>query len=136
MGSLAHSTANAGENAMARIRERAQAAGFGSNQPITFAAENQQANENAGRIAQIPLQVEQQVAPLEMQAANQYAGLGNDELSAARIYNPESYYGAGVGMENQRQQDYYRQLQEQRQKKGGIWGTLAKVGLNAASAAL
>lgn len=117
-GSLAHSTAKTGENAIARSRERAAASGFGFSDPITTSAETGLANEQAGRIAQIPAQVEQMAAPLELQA------------SGALLNDARGYYGAGVGLEDQRMADFYKQQEEARRKKAGIWGSLAKIGLN------
>lgn len=131
-GNLAHSTALTGDNAIARTRERAQAAGFGGNQPITFGAEAGLANEQAGRIAQIPAQVEAQAAPLEMQAAGLEGTLAGQQLNAAHVYNPESYFNQGTDLEQQRQNEFYRQQEEARKRKAGIWGSLAKIGLTAA----
>lgn len=119
-GKYATATANTGENALARTRERAAAAGFGGGgQPITFGAETQLANEQAGRIAAIPGQVEEQVAPLELQAAGQYGQTANQDLSVAHAYDP-------------RQEQFYKEQEEARKRKAGIWGGLAKVGLNLA----
>src|SRR5262245_53379486 len=71
---LATSTANTGENALANLRQRAQTAGFGSiQQPITFGAETGLASQQAQRIADIPRQVTETMAPLELQAAGQQA---------------------------------------------------------------
>lgn len=126
-GNLARSTANTGDNAIARSRERAQAAGFGGGgQPMQFGAENELANEQAGRIASIPGQVEQIAAPLELQAAGATAGIGESQMSDAR-----GYFGQGVNEEDQRMQEFYKQQEEARKRKAGIWGALAKIGLNA-----
>lgn len=128
-GNLARSTANTGDNAIARSRERAQRAGFGANQPLVYGAENQLANEQAGRIADIPLQVEQAAAPLEMQAAGQVAGIGESQLGSA-----QGYFNSGEDLEQQRIAEFNRQQEEARKKKAGIWGALGKIGLRAASA--
>lgn len=129
-GSLASSTANTGDNAMAAIKQRAQAAGMGSDsQPITMGAENQETDQQAGRVAQIPSEVEQQAAPLELQAAGEEQGIANTENSSAQGYN-----NSGNQLAYQNQQDYENQLQQQRQQKAGIWGALAKAGLTAATA--
>ncbi len=128
-GNLSHATALTGNNAIAHSRERAAAAGFGGQQPITFGAENQLANEQAGRIAAIPGQVEAQAAPLELQAAGQTANIGQTQLGSA---NP--YYNAGIDLERQRQEEFARQQEEARKRKAGIWGSLARIGLTAASA--
>ncbi len=133
-GNLAHSTAVTGDNAIAQSRNRAQAAGFGGHQPITFGAESALANEQAGRIAAIPGQVEAQAAPLELQATGQLANTAGQQIQAANVYNPESYYSAAANAEQQRQNEFANQQEEARKRKAGIWGSLAKVGLSAASA--
>ncbi len=143
-GTLSSATNRAGENAIASSRARAQAAGFGGgSQPIQYGAESQIGNETASRLGQIPAQVEQQAAPIELQAAQQYGQTAQPQIQAsgetnaiagtegnlAKVYNPESYYSTGANLAGQNQQDLYNQLQQQRQQKSGIWGTLAKTAL-------
>ena len=121
---LSGTVARGNENQMARMRERAQAAGF-AGQPITMAAENEVANEGAGRIAQIPLQVEEAAMPYEMQGIQGLTGIGQGEVADAR-----SMFGQATGMEDARLAAYYKQQEEARKRKAGIWGTLARLGLN------
>ena len=124
---LSGSTARTNDNQMAHARERAQAAGFGGGQPIAVAAGNEVANEGANRIAQIPLQVEQAAMPYEMQAIQGTTGIGNTQLA-----NSQQMFGQATGMEDQRLQEFYKQQEEARKRKSGIWGALAKVGLGIA----
>ena len=113
---LKSANATAGEQALNAIRQRAAAAGFDFQQPITTAAEQGAQITNAQAGAQIPFEVAQAAAPIEQQAAQQQLGL-------ARLYDPESYYRLAA-----------QQAEQERQRKGGIWGTLAKIGLAGASA--
>lgn len=125
-GKMSHATANVGDNALAHARERAQMAGFGGGgQPITYGSENELGQEQANRIAAIPGQVEAQVAPLEMQAASQFGNLAGEQLSAAHVYDPQTYFS-----------EYEKQQEEARKRKAGIWGSLAKIGLTAGGAAI
>lgn len=126
-GNMSKAVATTGDNALAHSRERAAAAGFGGGgQPITVGAENELANEQAGRISQIPGQVEQIAAPLELQATGQEAGIASREAS-----NAAGYFNTGTDIEQQRQAEFNRQQEEARKRKSGIWGSLAKIGLNA-----
>lgn len=102
----ASANATAGGNALARIREKAQAMGF-ANQPITYGAEAGLQNEQAARAAQIPFQVQEAAAPLELQAAGQ-------EQNLARLYDPEAYYGLAAN-----------QAEQARNRRAALWGTVA-----------
>ncbi len=121
---LSGQVARTNDNALARSRERAQASGF-AGQPIAHLAENNVANENANRISQIPLQVDREAMPFEMQGIQGLTGIGENQLSDAR-----SMFGQASGMEDQRLSEYYKQQEEARKRKSGIWGSLAKIGLN------
>lgn len=146
-----NAVANTHDNLLARSREKAQAAGFGGYQPVNLGAETAIENERAGKIAAIPGQVEQLASPLEMEAVqqqatmqNQRGGLlnalagsqlqgANTELSGAHAYNPESYFGEGANMESQRIEQQLREEELARQRRGGLFKGLAKVGLTAAA---
>jgi len=102
LGSQAASAlATGGENALSNIRQRAQAAGFGFQQPITFGAEAGLQGELAKQRAQIPFQVAQAAAPLELQAAGQEAGLAQQAMQG---------------------------YQADQQRKAALWGALAGIG--------
>lgn len=146
-GLKAKSTANAYDNQMARMKERASASGFGGQgQGVTFGAENSIRNEQAGAISRIPGEVELEALEPEFQAMNmrqQQAGLLDDigrgetdlhsqdadrMLGLSRGYDPQGYFGTGAGMEQQRVDDFYREQELARKRKGGIFRGLAKIG--------
>jgi|SRR5215471_5918700 len=111
------SLASANENNLASIRNRAAAAGFGYSQPITAQAEIGAGTQGRLAQSQIPLQVEQTAAPLELGAANQLAGVGAQQANIARMYNPQQYFN-----------DYMQAAEQERQQKGGLFGALAGIG--------
>src|SRR5215510_8542266 len=108
--SLATSTANAGENALSGIARRAEAAGFGPSNPYTLNAQAAQSNVNAQRQADIPRQVIETMAPLELQAAGQQTNL-------AHLYDPEAYY-----------QQYAQSERDAANRRAQLWGSLAGIG--------
>jgi hypothetical protein len=109
--------ATSGENALSRIRNRAQAAGFGGmGQPITFGAEAGLQGQLQQQAAQLPFEVQKAAAPLEMGAAQQLAGIGGQQTNLARLY--------------------YDKAEAARKRKAGLWGGLAKAGLGIATGGL
>jgi hypothetical protein len=110
LGSQASSAlATSGENALSRIRNRAQAAGFGFGQPVTFGAEAGLQGQLQQQAAQLPFEVQQAAAPLEMGAAQQLAGIGGQQTNLAH--------------------EYAQQAEARRKRKAGLFGGLAKIGL-------
>lgn len=134
--SLTSSTTGAYNNALKASRLRGLQMGLQA-QPMQAGNETAIEAQRAGALAKIPSQVEQQAAPLELQAIGQQtqqAGLENQlagtELGVARTYNPESYFGTGAGMEAQRQQELNQQYLDQQRRNAGLWAGLAKAGLS------
>lgn len=121
-------TNQAYNNAAAASRLRGLGAGL-ANQPMELGNERALEGQRASALGQIPFQVEQQAAPLELQASGLENQLANTQLGAARIYNPESYFGTGASMEEQRQQALNQQYLEAQRQRGGLFGGLARIGL-------
>lgn len=116
------------QNASANQRARANAAGFGYEQPITQGAQQQLDVQEASRLAQLPGQVEQQVAPQVAQGAEIAMQPGQAEIGAgealqrtgtAEGQQAEGYQGQATGLESEYQQYL--------QKPSGIWGALGKI---------
>lgn len=125
-------TSRAYDDATSRVRERAQAAGFGFEQPITMGAENAVENEKAGALARIPGEVEMEALDPEMQAmgmVQDQAGFQNtlagQRANLAGAYDPEGYFNTANAND-----------QAARERKSRLWSGLAGVGGQVASAAI
>ena len=104
------STSDAYQNASTNMRQRANAAGFGYNQPVTQGAQGQLDAQEAKSMSEVPEKAMLATAPLSLQAAGQtgqmgmgYGAQGLDALNSA--YNMQKgrgglwnqLFNAGVG---------------------------------------
>ena len=83
-------TSNAYGQAKQNEAANANNAGFGFDQPVTQGAQGALGAQEAGALAQVPAQAEQQAIQPELQAAQL-------QTSQAGQYNPSSYYGDYTG---------------------------------------
>lgn len=126
---------NSYQNASANERARANAAGFGYEQPATQTNQTQLDTQQASKLSQLPGQVEQQVAPqvaqgaeIAMQPGQAQVGAGEalQRTGVSEGQQAEGYQGQATGLENEYQQYL--------QKPSGIWGALSKIGQSAVGA--
>lgn len=125
-------TSRAYDNATSRVRDRAQAAGFGFEQPITAGAENAVENEKAGALARIPGEVEMEALDPEFQAMGMRQGqasfrnsLASQRGNLAGMYDPQGYFNIANAND-----------QAARERRARLWSGLAGVGGQLASAAI
>lgn len=128
-------TSKAYSNALVASRGRGLAAGL-QDQPMQAGNELAIEGQRASALGQIPNQVEQTAAPLELQAAgllNQQAGLetgiANTGLGAASQYDPNAPLNTAANLEANRVQ----QEQQANAQRSGLWMGLANLGLTAAA---
>lgn len=74
------------QNAAANTRARANAAGFGYEQPVTQGAEAQLGGQMAEQQGQLPGKVMSETVPLEMQAGRDVAQTGLGEMGAGNQF--------------------------------------------------
>jgi hypothetical protein len=122
-------TTNAYNSAKASAAARANAAGFGSNQPIAQGAQNQIESQEAKSLAGVPMQAIEATAPLQLQAAGQtgqlageqgrlagvQGGLAGEQVGMGTALGGEGvgYMGQATDLENQYQkstQDFWKNL--------------------------
>lgn len=117
-------TSNAYQNVMANTRARANAAGFGEQQPVTQGAETQVGVQEAKDLAAQPGKAYLETVPTELAAAGQTAGMGTELGREA-----EGYSGQQVDLE--------KQYQQQSQQWGqGLFNSLLGVGMDVATGGL
>jgi hypothetical protein len=92
-------TTNAYNNAKATSAARANAAGFGDNQPVTQGANNEINAQESASLARLPMQAEQATAPLQLEAANTSATMAGNEANASNTAS-----GTSGQLSNQYQQ--------------------------------
>lgn len=109
-------------NAEAAQRQRANLSGFGYSQPIEQAATSNIENARARRLSEIPGEVELESLAPEFQAIGLQNQLAGTELGVGRTYDPEGYYKIGAS-----------QAEQEAQRRGGLWRSIAKIGLTAAA---
>ena len=128
MQSKTSATTTAYNNALATSRLRGLQMGL-QNQPIEAGNETAIEAQRAGALARIPSEVEQEAIGPEMQATGLRGSLlnaaGGQELEAAGMYNPTSYFGTAAGMESQREGELNQQYLQEQQRKGAFWRALA-----------
>lgn len=84
-------TSNAYQNARSNMRQQANAAGFGYNQPVTQGADNQLQAREASDMARVPMEAELGAAPLSLQAAGQTGSMGMGYgAQGAGLLNPNA----------------------------------------------
>jgi hypothetical protein len=83
-------TSNAYGQAKQNENANAQAHGFGFDQPVTAGADNALGAQEAGALAQVPAQAEQEAIQPELEAAQL-------QTSQAGQFNPAPYYGDYTG---------------------------------------
>lgn len=110
------STSNAYQGARANMRARANATGFGgSNQPIVAGAESQMDVAEGRDLAAVPGKALTAAAPLSLEASKQTADMGT--ASGAQGVG---YFGEGVGLEKQYQDQVFQQQQ-------AMWNALSQI---------
>jgi hypothetical protein len=117
-------TSNAYQNVMANTNARANAAGFGNQQPVTQGAQTQVAAQEAKDLAAQPnkalLEAEQPALAAAGQTASMGTALGNEAVGLS---------GQQVGLEEQYQN-------QQQQFGSGLFNSLLGVGMDAATGGL
>ncbi len=117
-------------DALAANRLRARMAGFGYTQPVSASAETDIENARASDLARIKGDVEAEAVPIEMDAmrtrlasgseeAGQYGNFGRLQLGVAGEYSPEQYYQTAA-----------QQQEQEKARKGSLFGKLVKTGLS------
>jgi len=110
------------DNAVGTARTRAMQAGFGYSQPLTVAAETGVERGRADALSQVPLQVQDMADQRKMQAIQQQQGLLSSLQQTASMYDPMSAYSTAV-----------QRKQQEDANKGGLWSSLANLGLGIAN---
>jgi hypothetical protein len=117
------STSKAYDNADTAMRQRAQQAGFGYNQPITQAGDNQLRAQEASDLGSLPDRALTAAAPLDLQASGQTAGLAGQEAGTAATYGNQSL-GYGNELLNANSQAAALQARRQAQQQS-LWQSIA-----------
>lgn len=85
------STSQAYDNAAANQKQKANAAGFGYNQPVTQGADNQLRAQEAKSMADVPNQALLSTAPLALQASSQTGQMGMNAGAQGSNLNQQAY---------------------------------------------
>jgi hypothetical protein len=117
-------TSNAYQNVMSNTNARANAAGFGQQQPVTQGADTQVATSEAKALAAQPNQALLEASGPALAAAGQTAGMGTALGSEA-----VGLSGQQAGLEQQYQQ-------QQQQFGSGLFNSLLGIGMDAATGGL
>ncbi len=109
-------------DSQAAQRMRARMSGFGYEQPAEQAGEGFIENARAAELSRIPAETQKEASEMAMQAVGLQNGLANTELGVANQFSPESYYQTGA-----------QQAEQEAQRRGGLWKSLAGLGMNLAA---
>lgn len=114
------STSDAYQNAMANTRARANASGFGEQQPVTQGAETQVEAAEAKDLAAVPMKATEAAVQPELQALGETATIGGQQQQVGEQY----LQGVTTPLTEQYQQ-------QQAQWGQGLFDTLLKTGMDA-----
>lgn len=126
------STSGAYQNAQANMNQRANAAGFGYEQPINQGANAQLGAQEASALAQVPNTAMVEATRPELLAAGETAGIGRDYGQLGGQYGQEALglggEALGYGAQQLGANQQAANLQQQRnQATQGLWSALAAI---------
>jgi hypothetical protein len=124
------STSNAYDAAKASMSARANAAGFGYNQPINQAGQAQVDTSEAQALGAIPDQAMIAAAPLSMQATGLEEGIGSQYGQQANMFGNQAlgFGQQALGFGGQQLAANNLAYNQNRQRgPGGFWGALSDV---------
>lgn len=112
-------------NAAANTKQSANAAGFGYAQPATQGANAEVEAQRGQALSAVPGDALMKTASTNLQAAGLRANLANTRSQQSGYYNPTGYFNTGAQMQ-----------QNRLNSSGGMWGTLANLGMQGAGMGL